>query len=40
VAVEHTRWFAQVGTSRPQQIGPFCREADAIAVDVLAALDG
>ncbi|GAB3896816.1 hypothetical protein GCM10029964_078760 [Kibdelosporangium lantanae] len=35
VATEHTRWFTQVGTGRPGQDSPFCREADAIAIDIL-----
>jgi hypothetical protein len=35
VATEHTRWFTQVGTGRPGQDSPFCREADAIATDIL-----
>lgn len=35
VATEHTRWFTQVGTGRPRQDSPFCREADAIAADIL-----
>jgi hypothetical protein len=39
VATEHTRWFTQVGTGRPGRDSPFCRDADGIARDVLAALD-
>jgi hypothetical protein len=38
VATEHTRWFTQVGTGRPGRDSPFCRDADAIALDVLAVL--
>jgi FAD-NAD(P)-binding len=37
VATEHTRWFTQVGTGRPGRDSPFCRDADGIARDVLAA---
>jgi hypothetical protein len=36
VATEHTRWFTQVGTGRPGQDSPFCREADAIAINILS----
>ena len=39
VATEYTRWFTQVGTGRPGRDSPFCRDADGIARDVLAALD-
>jgi hypothetical protein len=39
VATEHTRWFTQVGSGRPGRDSPFCRDADAIACDVLAVLD-
>jgi hypothetical protein len=35
VATEHTRWFTQVGTGRPGKDSPFCREADAIAGDIV-----
>jgi hypothetical protein len=35
VATEKTRWFTQVGTGRPGQDSPFCRDADAIAADIL-----
>jgi len=38
VAIEHTRWFTQVGTGRPQRDSPLCRDADAIARDILTAL--
>lgn len=38
VATEHTRWFTQVGTGRPGRDSPFCRDADAIALDVLATV--
>lgn len=38
VATEHTRWFTQVGTGRPGRDSPFCRDADGIACDVLAAV--
>jgi FAD-NAD(P)-binding len=38
VAIEHTRWFTQVGTGRPHRGSPFCRDADAIVLDVLAAM--
>jgi hypothetical protein len=34
VAIEKTRWFTQVGTGRPGQDSPFCRDADAIAADI------
>ena len=36
VATEHTRWFTQVGTGRPGRDSPFSRDADGIALDVLA----
>jgi hypothetical protein len=35
VATDKTRWFTQVGTGRPGQDSPFCRDADAIASDIL-----
>jgi hypothetical protein len=35
VATQNTRWFTQVGTGRPGQDSPLCRDADAIARDVL-----
>jgi hypothetical protein len=36
VATQNTRWFTQVGTGRPNQDSPFCRDADAIAQDLLS----
>jgi hypothetical protein len=36
VATQNTRWFTQVGTGRPNQDSPFCRDADAIARDLLS----
>jgi hypothetical protein len=36
VATEHTRWFTQVATGRPGRDSPFCRDADSIALDLLA----
>jgi methylaspartate mutase epsilon subunit len=36
VVTQNTRWFTQVGTGRPGQDSPFCRDADAIAREVLA----
>jgi FAD-NAD(P)-binding len=36
VVTQNTRWFTQVGTGRPGRDSPFCRDADAIAQDVLA----
>ncbi|MEV4314982.1 FAD/NAD(P)-binding protein [Actinocrispum sp. NPDC049592] len=38
VATEKTRWFTQVGTGRPGQDSPFCREADAIAQDIVRSM--
>jgi hypothetical protein len=35
VATDKTRWYTQVGTGRPGQDSPFCRDADAIAADIL-----
>jgi hypothetical protein len=35
VATDGTRWFTQVGTGRPGQDSPFCRDADAIAAATL-----
>jgi hypothetical protein len=35
VAADRTRWFTQVGTGRPGKESPFCRDADAIAADIL-----
>ncbi|WP_188316943.1 FAD/NAD(P)-binding protein [Solihabitans fulvus] len=35
---EHTRWFTQVGSSRPGAWGSFMRDADAIAGSVLAPI--
>ncbi|MGH9280552.1 MAG: hypothetical protein ACRD12_20970 [Acidimicrobiales bacterium] len=37
VAADRTRWFTQVGTGRPGQDSPFCRDADAIAADILGS---
>ncbi|ONI90995.1 hypothetical protein ALI144C_01850 [Actinosynnema sp. ALI-1.44] len=39
VATEKTRWFTQVGTGRPGKDSPFCREADAIAGDIMSSLE-
>ncbi|MFC0542369.1 FAD/NAD(P)-binding protein [Kutzneria chonburiensis] len=36
VVTQNTRWFTQVGTGRPGRDSPFRRDADAIAVAVLA----
>jgi FAD-NAD(P)-binding protein len=35
VVTQNTRWFTQVGTGRPGQDSPLCRDADAIALAVL-----
>lgn len=35
VVTQNTRWFTQVGTGRPGQDSPLCRDADAIALDLL-----
>jgi methylaspartate mutase epsilon subunit len=42
VVTQNTRWFTQVGTGRPGQDSPLCRDADAIALALLArtAVDG
>lgn len=41
VVTQNTRWFTQVGTGRPGQDSPLCRDADAIALDLLdRAADG
>ncbi|MEU0508131.1 FAD/NAD(P)-binding protein [Amycolatopsis sp. NPDC006125] len=37
VITQNTRWFTQVGTGRPGQDSPFCRDADAIAAAMLGA---
>ncbi|MET9440283.1 FAD/NAD(P)-binding protein [Streptomyces sp. NPDC006610] len=39
IPTEHTRWFTQVGSSRPGVGTLFYRDADAIAVDSLRPLD-
>jgi methylaspartate mutase epsilon subunit len=39
VATDRTRWFTQVGTGRPGKDSPFCRDADAIAADILGSCD-
>ncbi|URN11868.1 hypothetical protein LUW77_08770 [Streptomyces radiopugnans] len=36
IPTEHTRWFTQVGSSRPGMRTLFYRDADAIAADLLA----
>ncbi|MFD4639760.1 FAD/NAD(P)-binding protein [Lentzea sp. NPDC058436] len=36
IPTEHTRWFMQVGSSRPGQWSDFVHDADAIAASVLA----
>ncbi|MFE5734570.1 FAD/NAD(P)-binding protein [Streptomyces sp. NPDC056528] len=38
IPTEHTRWFTQVGSSRPGVATLFYRDADAIAADVLRPL--
>jgi methylaspartate mutase epsilon subunit len=35
VVTQNTRWFTQVGTGRPGQDSPLCRDADAIALAIL-----
>jgi methylaspartate mutase epsilon subunit len=35
VVTQNTRWFTQVGTGRPGQDSPLCRDADAIALALL-----
>jgi methylaspartate mutase epsilon subunit len=42
VVTQNTRWFTQVGTGRPGQDSPLCRDADAIALNLLGhtAADG
>ena len=35
VVTHNTRWFTQVGTGRPGQDSPLCRDADAIALALL-----
>jgi hypothetical protein len=42
VVTQNTRWFTQVGTGRPGQGSPLCRDADAIALALLdrTAVDG
>jgi hypothetical protein len=36
IPTEHTRWFTQVGSGRPQVWTGFTADADAIAADLLA----
>jgi hypothetical protein len=38
IPTEHTRWFMQVGSSRPGRWSDFVRDADDIAADALSAL--
>ncbi|MFE1781500.1 FAD/NAD(P)-binding protein [Streptomyces sp. NPDC059506] len=38
IPTEHTRWFTQVGSSRPGVRTLFSRDADAVAADLLAPL--
>jgi methylaspartate mutase epsilon subunit len=42
VVTQNTRWFTEVGTGRPGQDSPLCRDADAIALALLGrtAVDG
>lgn len=35
VVTQNTRWFTQIGTGRPGQDSPLCRDADAIALALL-----
>jgi methylaspartate mutase epsilon subunit len=35
VVTQNTRWFTQVGTGRPGQDSPLCRDADTIALALL-----
>ncbi len=39
IPTEHTRWFTQVGSSRPGVSTLFYRDADAIAQDALRPLE-
>jgi len=36
IPTEHTRWFTQVGSGRPQVWTGFTADADAVAIDLLA----